>query len=648
MHAGPQKSRVTRGRTLVWTIVFGACGGSTGHGAAAPASGSADQPNAATGAAAASGAPPARRGTRAGTYGHRSGGAEAARRSAARAARAGDRRRHGALGRRRASPRRPATRWSICATTGRRTSSRRRCRPTARRCPIAIATSFSARPTISSTTTASRCAPGKKNYLELYGIPPSLSVLRARFLQDAEHPCHDQESADALEAVETVSYVAPESIEKDEHRLARIRAELEIARRKAKVATLEELAEKQPQQAAQGQAARRKRAAEKPAMAAVERRLTCEGLLTPKSKHQRGIYDEPMRLAVRSFQQKHMIYESNYLRRKTVDALARPLLDNDYDGLVRALRERVVSAAAIIEDGTAGTPNHPSRDLVDEYTKAAHRAARARQRRRRARVLQASRRRGVQDASRRGQAAAAPRVLLGRRWISRSSSIAATSGTTCRSSRDGHWRQQPRKRYPHLTLFVTYKGQKIPLARWRTTIGGWRAEQASDGYEYYRYKMSDIGPRVIRQVVSGPVWIAPTSTPIRTLVKGKLINSSWMQGRELRRARPRLPVGVRHHRRLLRDPRLERQARLRQRRARARLVGLPVDLQLERLLARLPSAAEPPRDPHVLVHPAPSQQARGRRSADELHAPVPAGRDRCTRCACRRAATRTTSIRRCR
>jgi hypothetical protein len=41
--------------------------------------------------------------------------------------------------------------------------------------------------------------------------------------------------------------------------------------------------------------------------------------------------------------------------------------------------------------------------------------------------------------------------------------------------------------------------------------------------------MSDIGPRVIRQVVSGPVWIAPPSTPIRTLVKGKLINSSWMQ-----------------------------------------------------------------------------------------------------------------------
>src|SRR3954453_9761137 len=57
MQAGPQKSRMTRGRTLVWTIVFGACGGSTGHGAAAPGSGSADQPNSVTGAAAAAGTP---------------------------------------------------------------------------------------------------------------------------------------------------------------------------------------------------------------------------------------------------------------------------------------------------------------------------------------------------------------------------------------------------------------------------------------------------------------------------------------------------------------------------------------------------------------------------------------------------------------
>jgi hypothetical protein len=41
--------------------------------------------------------------------------------------------------------------------------------------------------------------------------------------------------------------------------------------------------------------------------------------------------------------------------------------------------------------------------------------------------------------------------------------------------------------------------------------------------------MSDVGPRVIRQIVSGPVWIAPTSTPVRSLVKGKTVNGSFMK-----------------------------------------------------------------------------------------------------------------------
>ena len=261
-------------------------------------------------------------------------------------------------------------------------------------------------------------------------------MLRARFVQDADHPCHDQESADALEAVETVSYVAPEAVKKEEHRLARIRVELELARRKAKLATLEELAEKQPAQAAKVKLLA-KRAAEKPAMAAVERRLTCEGLLGAQGKHQAGIYDDAMRLAVRRFQQKHMIYESNYLRKKTVDALAQPLLDNDYEGLMRAMRERVVSAAAILEDGSTSTPKNPMPDLVDDYTKTALEQLGLTNADGGAGVLQA-------PPAPRSSARCAPPSSCRRAptttrttWTCRSSSIAATSGTTCRSTPRG-------------------------------------------------------------------------------------------------------------------------------------------------------------------------------------------------------------------
>jgi hypothetical protein len=53
---------------------------------------------------------------------------------------------------------------------------------------------------------------------------------------------------------------------------------------------------------------------------------------------------------------------------------------------------------------------------------------------------------------------------------------------------------------------------------WRTTIGGWNAEMRN-GQEYYKYKMSDVGPRVWKHVVAGPVWVPPPNTPPSDLVK---------------------------------------------------------------------------------------------------------------------------------
>jgi hypothetical protein len=363
--------------------------------------------------------------------------------------------------------------------------------------------------------------PGEKNYLELYGIFPSLSVLRERFLASDQHPCHDQESADALDAVETVTYVAPADIPKDARRLRKIREELETAQHKAHLPSFEALAAAQPALAPKVKLLA-KRAAEKPAMAAVERRLTCEGLLGPKSHHTAGIYDDAMRIAVRRFQQKHMIYEANYLRRQTVDALARPLLDNDYDGFKRAMRERVVSAASILEDGSTKAGN-----LVDDFTKAALDGL------------------GLVDAAstlaffKRHSAAELKTLHAAVKLPPRPAYYADHMDLQIVVDRGdiwydlpfddkGNFHYQARKKYPQLTVFAKVNGKLTALARWRTTIGGWRAEQASDGYEYYRYKQSDVGPRVIRNVVSGPVWIAPASTPIRTLVKHKAVNGKWM------------------------------------------------------------------------------------------------------------------------
>ena len=76
---------------------------------------------------------------------------------------------------------------------------------------------------------------------------------------------------------------------------------------------------------------------------------------------------------------------------------------------------------------------------------------------------------------------------------------------------------------------MKWRGEKVPLVRWRTTVGGWRSELASDGQEYYRYKGSDIGPRVWHHIVAAPVWIPPTSSPLASFVKEKRVNGIYQR-----------------------------------------------------------------------------------------------------------------------
>jgi len=84
---------------------------------------------------------------------------------------------------------------------------------------------------------------------------------------------------------------------------------------------------------------------------------------------------------------------------------------------------------------------------------------------------------------------------------------------------DGKRKGQGRRQMPINTLYVKWNDQDIPLITMNTTIGSWRTELAPDGYEYFKYKNSDIGPRVWRKIVAGPVWLPPDTTPSGDLLK---------------------------------------------------------------------------------------------------------------------------------
>jgi hypothetical protein len=384
--------------------------------------------------------------------------------------------------------------------------------------------------------------PGDKNYLELLGIPPSLSVLRSRMLDDAPRTCADVDRPKLLAVDEIATWGA--TTEQKEMALAEARAKrVEAARIKA---GLPESAPPAAIATADPKSARDVKthvrfAAQRAAFAEVEKRVMCEGLLTA-ARHKPGRYDTAMRVAVYNFQQKHALLAQGDLNRATLEALATPPLALDFAALRRALAERAVHAASILEDGTATTPSlepasylgsdgqrHAVPNLVAADTDA---------------LLAALDLVTPEDAVaffRRHSARDFARMQVAVRFVEPPEYHQAGLDLELSAEIDrgdiwydfpfdskGNRVPQPRERFPTFTLYAKWRGERVPLVRWRTTIGSWRLELASDGQEYYSYKVSDVGPRVWRHIVAAPVWLPPNTSPLGSMVKEKRVNGSFV------------------------------------------------------------------------------------------------------------------------
>jgi hypothetical protein len=388
-------------------------------------------------------------------------------------------------------------------------------------------------------------AAGARNYLELYGIPPSPSVLRRRFLDSAAGACAGAFDPQLLLAVDEVRTWGATSEQKE---IARHRARgqrLEAARAAAGADSLEALAALAAQGAQAANDDRRAKEvkehlrfeAERAAFAEIEKRLACERLMDPR-KHKAGTYDTVMRTAMLDFQQKHAIMDQADIRRSTLEALARAPLANDFSALERVLVERAMHAGGFIEDGSVEStsaqsavgPTYPGADgarhRVPDFATAARDATLAA-------LGIASPDDAVAFFRRHGRADF--------RWLKVAVRMppapeyyGPAMDLSVEIDRGDVWydfpfnaagvrQPQPRERFPSFTLYVKWRGERVPLVRWRTTIGGWRGELAGDGQEYYRYKGSDVGPRVWRHIVAAPVWIPPASSPLGSMVKEKLV-----------------------------------------------------------------------------------------------------------------------------
>jgi hypothetical protein len=274
-------------------------------------------------------------------------------------------------------------------------------------------------------------------------------------------------------------------------------------------------------------------AAERTAGAAVDARLVCEHLL-PATTRPRPRWR--LQGALEAFQRKHTVVTRGLVDRETRQVLAQDPRELELLALLRALRARVIDATGVIEDGSARGERATvlGRQLDGE---AIYRAA--------------------YDALEEGApdyvSAATEAAALALGWTDVASAIAffhKRGPTATRELRvalrlppvpDYHgpqmdlraeidrgdvWYERPKlqgrvQRRPTLTLWThAPDGRDVALVRWPTTIGGWKKEAAGSwGRVVLRYKNSDVGPRMWRDLIAFPAWLPPPKTPPRTIVR---------------------------------------------------------------------------------------------------------------------------------
>jgi len=372
---------------------------------------------------------------------------------------------------------------------------------------------------------------GLDDLTELYGVVPALSIVKSRLADDARHQCHgaidaapilwvdqplSQGNKDAVQA----AIVGRDWLEKQ--------LETEAARQKLpSIDALEADAKwhdrfiryKKLDQTHTG-------------LLAAQQQLHCEGWLQDKDVD--GTFTWRMGMAVEMFQRRNFLMPTQRLDEETREALQIDSRELDFRLALRVLRERVTAAAGILEDGTAG--EGPTHVLGRDLDPPAMRAARGHK------PMANAAPDLVNPAT---EAAAKQLGWTGpnevRAFLTKLGDSGARvaiqlppmpayysphmdlSAEVDRGDIYYEDRPPPFKRIlphrPTLVLYVQDGETKRPLVRWPTTVGGWADQRLPSGRIVQKWKESDVGLRVWKDIMAGPTWIPPKTTPDKDLVK---------------------------------------------------------------------------------------------------------------------------------
>ncbi|MEM6962718.1 MAG: L,D-transpeptidase, partial [Myxococcota bacterium] len=367
----------------------------------------------------------------------------------------------------------------------------------------------------------------RDKYLELYGIPPTLQVLRERMRQAGALGCVAQDDLDVLGNFEGfLAYRSSAEAERTARRFSDLESQVAEILREAGVAepsdlTLEDLSSSDRQRMD-------RYFEESPAAFAVraaQRRLECEGFFEGKGRYTAGAFDWATHEALAEFERRHRVYGWGFLGGETLSMLRLNPLEAEREAVLRVLVERAIHAAGVIEDGSVRTEG----GLMPQYL---DRGGQTREVRDLASELRAIlvRSFGIESVEETrafleeiGPLEAGEHRLVAVSALELPDYYSGNMDLRVEIDRGDVWyefpydeegnkRIQATSRRPRTRVFVYYLNQRIPIAEFGTTIGGWRTELV-EGTEMWRYKNSPVGERVWHQIVAAPVWFPPASTP---------------------------------------------------------------------------------------------------------------------------------------
>lgn len=381
----------------------------------------------------------------------------------------------------------------------------------------------------------------EEQYLELFGIFPTFRVILERIADDERHTCHEAIDDRWLELQDsTIRAWRPSATQQRRSvRQARVqRRRLEaIVERDDALTSIDELEDHPTHSSAYARYAEAQ--TQVGAVAAAQAHLRCDGLLRRPRRVREGVLGSQTASGLRDFQRRHMVVSAGFLDDETRKALAEDSRVSEFKGLLRVLRERVVAATGLIEDGSAGhtwqqvlghdldapqirfeagrepAPN-ATPDLISPATEAAANALGLADAATAATVLRALRDTNLELVA--VQLPALPDYhgahMELRAEIDRGDVFYHYPYRDDGRPIGGRVRERP-----ITTLYVQHEGQEIALLRWGTTIGGWKPETRPNGSVGLRYKDSPTGSRIWRDVIASPTWLPPPSTPDEELVR---------------------------------------------------------------------------------------------------------------------------------